>query len=173
METIRKEIYDSRRLFEINSEIVDWDLEPRHGMQKWRGHDKYGFIELTIYELQYYKQHINCEFSLNCTSNVDWKVDEDLFPKELYNIHIEEIKIYADFISNYISALRGKSLDFVFEITFAGFHILDSYRKHTYGRALMEAVISCFHENYYNLGKEHKEKYHTLEEIKYRMKRDL
>jgi hypothetical protein len=68
MEIIRKQIYDSRRLFEINSEIVDWDLEPRHGMQKWRGHDKYGFIELTIYELQYYKQHINCEFSLNCTS---------------------------------------------------------------------------------------------------------
>ena len=169
MEAINKQIYSANRLFEINKEIIAWDLKHRHGMQKWRGHDKYGFIELNIYELENYKSEINNEFPSNYTSNIDWKVDESIFPQELYKIHIEELRIYADFITSYISALKGKSLDFIFEITFAGFHIIDSYRKHTYGRALIEAIISCFNVESYNLGELHKKENHSPEDIKYRM----
>ncbi len=169
MESINRQIYNSSRLFDINNEVINWDLKKRHGMQKWRGHDKYGFIELNIYELENYKNEVNKEFSSNYTSNIDWKVDENMFPQELYNIHIEELKIYADFICSYISALKGKNLNFIFEITFAGFHVIDSYRTHTYGRALIEAIISCFNEESYNLGKSHKEEYHSLDEIKKRI----
>lgn len=172
MESIRQQIYDSRRLFEVKDQIAEWDLKPRHGMQKWRAHDRYGFIELTMNELEMYMNDKGTEPQLNRTSYIDWKVDENLFPKELYNLHIEEIKTYADFISSYISAVKGLNLNFIYEITFAGFHIIDSYRKHTYGRALVEAVISCFNEESYNSGKNHKEEYHTLEEIQYRMRRD-
>lgn len=169
MESINRQIYNSSRLFDINREIINWDLKKRHGMQKWRGHDKYGFIELNIYELENYKNEVNNEFPSNYTSNIDWKVDKNMFPQELYDIHIEELKTYTDFISSYISALKGENLNFIFEITFAGFHIIDSYRKHTYGRALIEAIISCFDEESYNLGKSHKEQVHSLDEIKYRM----
>ena len=170
MESINRQIYNSKRLFHINNQIINWDLKKRHGMQKWSGHDKYGFIELNIYELESYKKEINNEFSSNYTSNIDWKVDEDMFPEEIYNIHIEELKIYADFISNYISALKGEDLNFIFEITFAGFHVIDSSRMHTYGRALIEAIISCFDEESYNLGVLHKKKYHSPDEIEHRMK---
>ncbi|MPT33357.1 MAG: hypothetical protein E2600_17170 [Chryseobacterium sp.] len=170
MESINRKVYNSRRLFDINKEIINWDLKKRHGMQKWRGHDKYGFLEFNIYELKNYKNEINNEFPSNYTSNIDWKVDDSIFPQELYNIHIDELKIYADFISSYISGLRGESLDFIFEITFAGFHIIDSWRKHIYGRALIEAFVSCFDEEHYQLGKAHKESYHSDEEINYRMK---
>ncbi|WPO84117.1 hypothetical protein SD427_07220 [Chryseobacterium sp. JJR-5R] len=90
MESIRKQIYDSRRLFEVKDQIAEWDLKPRHGMQKWRAHDRYGFIELTMNELEMYMNDKGTEPQLNRTSYIDWKVDENLFPKELYNLHIEE-----------------------------------------------------------------------------------
>jgi len=170
MESINRQIYNSHRLSVINNEIARWDLNMRRGMQQWRNHDKYGFIELNLYELESYKKEVNKEFSSNYTSNIDWKVDEILFPKELYILHIEELKIYADFITSYISAIKGQHLSFVFEITFAGFHPIDSHRVHTYGKALIEAIISCFDEQSYTLGKLHKEKYLSLESIKYAMK---
>ncbi len=169
MERINRQIYNSRRLFSINDEIINWDLKKRHGMQKWIGHDRYGFIELNIYELENYKNEVNKDFSSNYSSCIDWNVDERIFPKELYQIHIEELKVYADFISSYISALKGENLDFIFEITFAGFHVIDSYRKHTYGKALIEAIVSCFDEESFNIGKKHKENYHSNEEVKYRI----
>ena len=169
MESINRQIYNSDRLFDINNEIIVWDLKKRHGMQKWRGHDKYGFIELNIYELENYKNEVNKDFSSNYTSNIVWNVDESTFPQELYKIHIEELKVYADFIGSYISALKGKHLDFIFEITFAGFHVIDSYRKHTYGKAFIEAIISCFNEESFNIGRKHKEDYHSYEEVKWRI----
>ncbi|SHG62233.1 hypothetical protein SAMN05421866_1024 [Chryseobacterium oranimense] len=169
MERIDRKIYNSEKLLVINSEIIDWNLEKRHGMQKWRAHDRYGFIELNLYELENYKNKINKGFPSDYCSNIDWKVDENIFPKELYHLHLEEIKDYADFIASYISALKGKHLNFIFEITFAGFHIIDSFRKNTYGRALIEAVISCFNQESYNAGKSYKEKYHSPEKIEYQM----
>ncbi len=170
MESIDRQISNSHRLFIINDKIIDWNLEKRHGMQKWRGHDKYGFIELNLYELGKYKSEVNNDFPSNYSSNIDWKVNENVFPLEFYNYHIEEIKKYADFITSYISALKGEHLNFIFEITFAGFHIIDSYRKGAYGRALIEAVVSCFDEATYNNGKIHKANYHSFEQVNDRMK---
>lgn len=170
MESINQKIYNSQRVFVINDKIIDWNLEKRRGMQKYRKHHQYGFIEFNLYELENYKREINTSSLEDYTSYIDWKVDENLFPKELYDIHIEEIKNYANFITLYISALKGKSLNFVFEITFIGFDVIDSFRKNTYGRAFIEAFISCFDEESYNLGKLHKEQYHSLENIKYQMK---
>lgn len=77
--------------------------------------------------------------------------------------------MYADFISSYIAALKGESLNFIFQITFAGFHPIDSCRPHTYGKALIEAVISCFNKESYSKGELHKQQHHSLDQIKYKM----
>ena len=80
MEDIHRKIYGAERLFKINNEIIEWDLKLRNGMQKCSGHDRYGFIELNLYELENYKNVMKKDFSSNYVSNIDWKVKENLFP---------------------------------------------------------------------------------------------
>jgi len=162
----------SEKLFFVNENIINWNLEKRHGLAHSRIWEDYGFIELNLYELQDYKKVNKIDESIessiyrnkNSKSIIDWKVDEKLFPTELYNLHIAEIHKYAEFIISYISALKGKELDFVFEIIFAGFHPIDSWnqkKRNSYGRALILAIVSCFDEGSYNYGLKHKKVYHS------------
>ena len=164
---ILKKFDGAEFLFDVKEKILNWNLEMVHGLAHSRIWEDYGFVELNFYELENYKKVKNIdsfsEHIKNHNSFIEWKIDKQSF-EDLSKINkIEEIYNYARFINSYISALKGKKLNFVFEIIFIGFHPVDSGnpRRDSYGRALIKAIVSCFDENEHNYGLKHKKDYHN------------
>ncbi len=164
---ILKEFDGAEFLFTVNEKILNWNLEMVHGLAHSRKWEDYGFVELNFYELENYKKIKKIDsfpdYSQNHNSFIEWKVDEQSF-EDLSKINkINEIYDYARFISSYISGLKGKKINFVFEIIFIGFHPVDSGnpRRDSYGRALIMAIVSCFDENAHNNELKHKKIYHN------------
>lgn len=167
MQPINQKIYGQERMSAVLNDIVKWNLEKKHGLSGSRT-NRYAFIELNLYEIGRYNTEFNSDVK-NYQSYIDWKVDEKLFPKSLYNIYIKELETYADFITNHISAIKGLRIQFVFEIIFAGFHVVDTGSPHAFGRAFINAIISCFDNEMYQRGQLEKQTRHSIEEINYRM----
>jgi len=154
-----KSIFGAEDLYPIKDKISLWNFEKLNGIGFYRGHDKYCYFEICVYEFDTYgdkKTH-----NIFSGTLIDWKVDRDIFPVGMYERYKEELFRYGNFVANSFSLLIGKRVNLIFEINFSGYHPTDNWAKGACGRAFINAIVSCFDEGMYKQGLAHKSGYYN------------
>ncbi|WP_343707909.1 hypothetical protein [Flavobacterium sp.] len=152
-------VHGKESLSKIIDKLRDWNFETLDGIGCCRKHDKYALIELKVYHVDNYpeKDKLN-----QYHSYLLWKVDTNQFPIENYEYAQEELRRYAEFITDWFSTIKGETIYLVYEINFAGCFPADVFGRGAAGRAFLDAIISCFDDDLYKVGIEKKEKNHPL-----------
>ncbi|SHE79811.1 hypothetical protein [Pedobacter caeni] len=131
---LNNKLYSVEALSHITQQLIDWDFQPVTGIGLYTKIERYAHLEIKLY------------LSDSYDSRVIWNTDETYFP---YDIRIgKAIEKYLLFFTNYLSALKGKSVQLIFEITDGTYHLVDSDDK-TYGYAVLYALVDCFDKTYY------------------------
>jgi hypothetical protein len=163
MERIDDMVYSTESLHSVKDKVSVWNGEPLKGIGHYRGHDKYAYLEISVYQYDSYPDKANLNrFS---GSFVDWKVDKEIFPFCIYQNNKKELFNYARAIVAIFSTLIGRHINLIFEINFAGHHPTDNWGKGACGRAFINAIISCFDENLYKKGLGHKTNLYNFERL--------
>lgn len=160
MEKLDNKIYAASSLFKIKDKVNEWDFEKLNGIGFNRGHDRYSIIELKVYEFENYPNKEKLEMFPD--SYLDWKVSENQFPIAYYEYGKSELRMYAEFVIDWLSSIKGKRLNLIFEINFAGYHPTDVWGRGSVGRSFLNAIISCFDDELYKTGVEKRDKNHPL-----------
>jgi hypothetical protein len=167
MERTFSNVSGLENLYPIKDKIAVWDFEKLKGIGFYRGHDKYCYLEICVYE---FNNHSDTERQgIFLGTYIDWKVDKEIFPVGMYELYKDELLKYADFIAASFSLLIGRQVNLIFEINFSGYHPTDNWSKGACGKALINAVVSCFDENIYKQGLGHRTNHYSeskLSEIK-------
>ncbi|MEN2401629.1 hypothetical protein GKZ90_0017700 [Flavobacterium sp. MC2016-06] len=151
-------ISGAENLSKIETSVKKWNFEKLNGIGFYRKHDKYSIIELNIYEFENYPNNENIDKLPY--SYLDWKVPENKFEISNFESGKDEMVKFAEFFINWISSIKGERLYLIFEINFAGFHPTDSWNRGACSNAFLNAIISCFDEELYNIGLEKKNTNH-------------
>ncbi len=129
------------KLSTITQQLIEWDFSELYGIGFYRGHDKYAHIEIKVYPTD---------------ANVDylhWNVIHALLPNQEIKGAQDALNPYVKFIGNYLSAIKNKRVNLVFEIARVGFSATDSWTK-ACGTAYIDAFVSAFDQDKFNRAKE-------------------
>ncbi|MBO9585663.1 MAG: hypothetical protein J7574_15970 [Flavobacterium sp.] len=159
MEQLNNLIYGNECLSKIIDKARDWNFETLDGIGCCRKHDKYALIELKLYHIDNHPEKDKLKFDYYY-SYFNWNVDPNQFPIENYEYAKQELIKYAEFITNWFCTIKGKRIPLVYEINFAGCFPADVFGRGAAGRALLDAIVSCFDEDLYKIGIEKKKKNH-------------
>ncbi|MGV3460615.1 MAG: hypothetical protein ACO1N9_09210 [Flavobacterium sp.] len=163
MERIDDIIYSTESLHSVKDKISLWNGELLKGIGFYRGHDKYAYLEISVYEYGSYPNKNKLDrFS---GSFIDWKIDKEVFPFHISQNNKKELFNYARAIVAIFSNLIGRHVDLIFEITFAGHHPTDNWGKGACGRAFINAIVSCFDENLFKQGLGHRTNLYNQERL--------
>lgn len=127
------DVFTYSLLHKVNTNLLEWNLEPLIGKALYSKHDSIAYLELKMYSSK------QGDFP---KSQIIWNIPD--YPIDMAPLnHKSDIEKSLLYFLRYIAALRGENIYLTFEINDIAFD-MTATRHNPFEKAVIYALICCF-----------------------------